>query len=641
MMHFEAIPYGSDPIVQFATDEFVRYMQMPKTDFLMFRGECQFGRPRSQFQYCIGLISDLAPQVQFDVKDPSLDDGIYIDAWNGSAVIAGTNPRSTLIAVYRFLHELGFRWLRPGEDGVFVPECVWQVSMLVHVQEAASHRHRGVCIEGASSVENLIAMIDWLPKIGCNSYFLQFENATVFFNRWYAHINNPYLSPTPKSAEQTKAMTESIIGEIKRRGLILHAMGHGWTTKCLGLQDNGWEKADSTQQIDWMLAQVDGKRGLFEGVPTNTNLCYSSPQVRKRFADVVVEYAVRHPNVDYLHVWLADAYNNQCECEQCRTLSPSDWYIRILNQIDYLLESQHLPTRIVLLAYQELLWPPQTERLANPDRFVLMFAPISRSFEKSFREMGNLPSIPPYRRNQISLPEGLEENVAFLKEWKKVFSGDSFDYDYHLGRAHYGDPGYSKISFVLSEDIRQLKKLELNGLILCQEQRVCFPTALPNYACGQLLWNSSMEFVQIEQDYYVHCFGSAWKACSRYLKAVSVAFNTDFWNGKRSVDKVRALEDLDAFLENFSALAEQAFAAGSPAQMCQSRSFEILQAHKEYVALFAKAIRYKLLGQDTEANAAWNDFTDYICQKEEALQSWLDVYRVIEIGENYTGFDGK
>ena len=59
------------------------------------------------------------------------------------------------------------------------------------------------------------------------------------------------------------------------------------------------------------------------------------------------------------------------------------------------------------------------------------------------------------------------------------------------------------------------------------------------------------------------------------------------------------------------------------------------------MALFAKAIRYKLLGQDTEANAAWNDFTDYICQKEEALQSWLDVYRVIEIGENYTGFDGK
>lgn len=33
MMHFEAIPYGSDPIVQFATDEFVRYMQMPKPTF--------------------------------------------------------------------------------------------------------------------------------------------------------------------------------------------------------------------------------------------------------------------------------------------------------------------------------------------------------------------------------------------------------------------------------------------------------------------------------------------------------------------------------------------------------------------------------------------------------------------------------
>lgn len=638
MMHFEAIPYGSDPIIQFAADEFVRYMQMPKTDFLMTRGKCQFGRPRSQFQYCIGLISDLAPQAQIQVEDPTLDDGIYIDAWNGSAVIAGTNPRSTLIAVYRFLHELGFRWLRPGEDGVFVPECVWQVNMLVQVQETAAHRHRGVCIEGASSVENLVDMIDWLPKIGCNSYFLQFEDATVFLNRWYAHTNNPCLSAAPKSPEQTKDMTESIIREIKKRGLLLHAMGHGWTTKCLGLQDNGWEKANSSQQIDWMLAQVNGKRELFGGVPTNTNLCYSSAQVRDRFADIVVDYAARHPDVDYLHVWLADTYNNQCECEQCRTLTPSDWYIRILNQIDQMLEARHLPTRIVLLAYQELLWPPQTERLSNPDRFVLMFAPISRSFEKSCLQMGDLPSIPPYRRNQISLPEGLEENVAFLREWKKVFSGDSFDYDYHLGRAHYGDPGYSKISSVLSEDVRCLKKLGLNGLLLCQEQRICFPTALPNYMCGQLLWNTGLDPDQIAQDYYRHCFGSSWRACRRYLETVSSAFDMDFWNGKSCVDKAQALEKLDAFLKEFPSLAKQALATEPSEQKCQTCSHEILKAHREYVALFAKAIRCKLLGQDAEADAAWKDFTDYICRMEESLQPWLDVYRVIEIGENYTGF---
>lgn len=40
----------------------------------------------------------------------------------------------------------------------------------------------------------------------------------------------------------------------------------------------------------------------------NTNLCYSDETVMKAFTDQIVRYAVQNPDIDYLHVWLADEY---------------------------------------------------------------------------------------------------------------------------------------------------------------------------------------------------------------------------------------------------------------------------------------------------------------------------------------------
>lgn len=639
-MHFIVTCCGKDPVLRFAADECSRYLQMANADVSFSMDTCSSESSHPTILCHIGLIQNLIPTAIVPLPDPSLDDRICIESCSESVVIAGINPRSVLIAVYRFLYELGFRWLRPGTDGTFIPESLsTSVISSLHIRETASSRHRGVCIEGASSIENLLDMIDWLPKIGYNSYFLQFEDASVFLNRWYSHINNPYLPDETKSKDRTHDMTAQLIREIKRRGLLLHAMGHGWTTKCMGLQDNGWEKSTADDSINWMLAQVNGKRTLFDGIPTNTNLCYSSPAVQNRFVQTVVEYAADHPNVDYLHVWLADTYNNQCECEKCRTLSPTDWYVTILNQIDRELTRLHLSTRIVVLAYQELLWPPETTNLINSNRFVLMFAPISRSFEKTCRQMGEIPPVPPYRRNRIDLPESLEENTAFLKMWKKQFAGDSFDYDYHLGRAHYGDPGYAKIASVLADDIQYLKELDLNGMILCQEQRISFPTALPNYVGGFLLWNSSLTYEEIASDYYIHCFGESWKDCRRYLETVSAAFNMDFWNGKRYVDTTQVLKNLKSFLHDFPSIADKAiFTSISRDQKCQQISHAILNMHQKYVILFANALYYQLLHQDAEAATAWGAFLDFIRHNEQSLQPYLDVYRIVEIGENYTGF---
>ena len=117
-----------------------------------------------------------------EVPDPSMDDAIAVCAEDGKGYISGSNERSVLLAVYRFLKELGCDWVRPGPEGERIPKREI-ANYSINVHEKASYRHRGVCMEGAVSYENAADMVDFLPKIGMNAYFLEHFEPLVFFRR--------------------------------------------------------------------------------------------------------------------------------------------------------------------------------------------------------------------------------------------------------------------------------------------------------------------------------------------------------------------------------------------------------------------------------------------------------------------------
>jgi len=128
-------------------------------------------------------------------------------------------------------------------DGEFIPRK--DISDIhVVLSEKASYRHRGICIEGADCYENIADMIDWMPKLGFNSYFIQFREAYIFFERWYTHRNNPGIEAEEFSVEKARVFVSEIIKEMKKRGLLFHAVGHGWTCEPFGMQALGWDKTD-------------------------------------------------------------------------------------------------------------------------------------------------------------------------------------------------------------------------------------------------------------------------------------------------------------------------------------------------------------------------------------------------------------
>lgn len=569
------------------------------------------------------------------------EDAYRIEISNLNGYIQGSNPRSVLLGVYKYLTLIGCRFLRPGKEYEHIPQISSIEGLDVHCYEKAENKYRGVCIEGADCPENIFEFIDWLPKLGFNTFFLQFELPYAFLNLWYIHKNNPMLPAEDFSLEKAAEISLLIDEELQKRSLEHHRVGHGWTCSVLNQNTLGWVVTDNTLDESQLplTALVNGKRGFFGGIPINTNLCYSNPDVVERFAAKAVSYAEKHPEVDYLHIWLADEANNHCECENCRKFIPTDLYVRILNRIDTLLTEKELKTKIVFLIYEELLWAPQTERLANPDRFVMMFAPISRTFMKSYNIPKELPAPPPYVRNKITLPVNLEENLSFLNQWQKVFEGECFDYDYPLGRAHYGDMGYVHISKIIYDDIKCLKELHLDGYISCQELRAFLPNGLPNYVMGKCLFGTTQTFEELAEEYFTAAYGEDWKTYYKYLSQVSELCNCDYFNGKGSRKNETVQENmlkLKEVLLNFKEIRKNS--SDSPKSDVNEIFCKHLDYHNEYCILLANALYYLSGGEQENTQKAWKDFHDFICSHELDFQKALDVYRVIEVSTKYTGF---
>lgn len=572
-------------------------------------------------------------------RDAKLDDQYCITAQGTDIVISATNERSILLGVYRLLHELGCRFLSPIINNEVVPRIA-PADLQVDLSEAASFRHRGVCIEGADSVENITDFIAWLPKLGCNSFFVQHMNPESFLANWYKHIYNPTLHAEAPADEDYAAMFRQIDAAIAQRGLLHHRVGHGWTSMAIGYHHVCAQSgADPTETQAAMLAQVNGKRAFWQGVPSNTNLCYSRARPRAAFIHSVVDYACAHPEVDYLHVWLADEYNNICECPECQAATPTDQYVSMLNAIDAQLTVKGVPTRIALLLYQELLWPPIREKLNNPDRFTLMFAPISRTFEKSYADHGAIPPLPDYKRNQIELPHTLEENLAFLNAWqRKVGAMDSFVYDYPLGRAHYGDLGYVHIASVISRDIKSLPTLGLNGYISCQELRAGFPNTLPNYVMGLTLWNCQSNFDDLAAEYFDAAYGRDGRAVLQYLSRLSELSSCDYYNGIGPRKNMALSEAYQGAVKTILAFRPHIAEALQKADTPQNFFWRLLDYHAEYCTLISEALAYLAAGNTGQADDVWKNFVTLIRRKEPDTQPYLDVYRVIEVSTKYTGF---
>lgn len=556
----------SDTTVDFAAEELKKYLRMMMPE----GGDVKIAYdPDADGGFRLGLMQDLGLDVS-EVEDVELDDMIYVDTDTRGGVIAGDNPRSVLMAVYEYLRQNGCNWYFPGVDGEYVP---MQDIKPIKYKHIPSCRYRGWCNEGAESQTAMLETIDLCPKLGMNTYMLEFRIPRHYYSSYYEHYHNAdNREPEPISDTQVLQWKRMCETEIAKRGLQFHDIGHGFTVDPFGVDSaNCWTAIsddDLSPDTRKFLAEIGGRRGLFRGQPVNTQFCMSNPEARRIFCDYVVDYAARHSNETYLHVWLADAHNNHCECSACRKKTTSDWYMILMNELDRALTEAHLKTRIVFIVYLDTTWAPEVERIENPERFTLLLAPITRSYLMTLPKGGIKKATTKYDRNRLVMPRDLEEYFAYFEEWKRNWRGSNLSYEYHFWRhLHYDLTGIT-ISRRINEDIKVYKQNDVNGIIEDGTQRPFFPNGLALYTYARTLYDTTLSAEKIAEEYFSGIYGEDWREVYSIFERINSVLDYGYVSpdsakkredGYFSPQKAREIEELDCVLSELSDFVSRHF----------------------------------------------------------------------------------
>ena len=618
--------------VNFAAEELKKYlrMMMPRCGEVAIDYDA-----KAENGFRLGLMQDFGLDMS-DAERPDLDDIVYVQTDEKGGIIAGSNPGALLIAVYRYLRFCGCRWLFPGVDGEWIP--VIEGLPAVSYRKLADYRYRGQCNEGAEFQQNMMEAIDFTPKIGMNTFMQEFDIPFGYYDSYYSHKFNTAWEKEPINNETVLQWKRQCESEIQKRGLKYHDMGHGWTAEPYGLDSTGspGDRERNEEQLArgarQHLAMINGERGLFNGRPFDTNICMGNPETRKIMVDYVADYAEKQNNVDFIHIWLADRTNNHCECELCNQKRTSDWYVILLNEIDEELTRRNLDTHLVFIQYTDTFWGPVEERLHNQERFTMLYAPIFRLYTESYGVDADESQVLPNNKNHNEYPKGMAACLGYLKkEWKPVWQGDCFCYEYHFWVRQFYDPSGMHIARIIYEDVQGLAKHCLQGIVEDGSQRSFFPTGFAVYVYGETLFDKTRSFEELAEDYFSHAFGENWRQVYDYLNGLSACFDYNHMAGLKSLNREIGNLYNPAMAENLSKVAG-IVADFAPAiaenkdqpKRASAVSWRLLKQHADLVQQVARIAILRSLGDNQGAIAVAKQFRDDFSAREVYMKTNYD-----------------
>ncbi len=627
---YKIFKYSNHPTVDFAAEELKKYlrMMMPRCGEITVCSD-----ERDSDGFVLALCSDIGIAIP-DGCDAELDDVVVINTNERGGIIAGSNPRALLIAVYEYLRQNGCEWLYPGVDGEFIP--VIDAPKTVSYQKTADMRVRAQCNEGAEYQASMIETIDFTPKIGLNSYMLEFDIPKAYYNYYYDHRNNrANRSPEPITPEQVLQWKRACEAEIAKRSLIFQDMGHGWTAEPFGIDTTeGWAK-DAENPIPEesrdFVALCEGSRSLYHGVALNTNFCMSNPKARSIVANAVADYAEKSPQVNYLHIWMADNRNNHCECDECRKKTVSDWYVMLLNEIDECLTERGLATRIAYIAYYDTAFPPVTEKLRNPDRFALLLAAITRSYTETPDMSARKRELPKFDLNKNVFPTDLGDYIQYSEGWQDTCYTPKFCYEYHFWVHQYYDFGGIRLAERLYKDVRAYRDSGFFGIIQDGSQRSFFPNGFPFYVYARAMYDKDLSFDDLREKYFSHAYGENWREISEHLEKISDIFDVNYLEVAHRASAERKLVSQ----ERAESLKQIAGLCGEmtkklrawrkvPQKRIFSLSLRILELHAEYCTGLAESMILTAEGKADEAFDAFNSHFDSFGAHEFEIERYFD-----------------
>ena len=634
----------SHETIDYAAEELKKYVTTLSRGSVVPCVFCEESCKEQQMQN--GIVLGLLDELQLDtgdLEDPFVEDIIDIQIQKGTGYIAGSNPRSVLMGVYKYCTSAGCRFIRPGEGGDYVPHMDIKNHSFTY-RKKADYPFRGQAIEGAVSYEHVRDTIYWLPKIGMNMYMIEGIVPYSYMHKWYGHVGNTHLRQKGQKTDYDLLLNYVALMEqdVKKTGIQLHTLGHDWMFEKLGT-GSGKNKQFSEEDKQYF-AMVNGVRDIMKGSLFYTHMCYSNPKVRKLLVDTLVEYVQKKPFVDFLHVWLADAKNNQCECEECQKMHPSDFYVMLLNEIDEALTAIGSDMRIVLIQYMETIRPPQMIKLNNPKRFVLTSG-IGQFYEEGYPTTKFTGELPLYERNKFKMVEP-ELRIKWHQEWKEWCDNiSSFVFEYRFWTDMYCDLGHTRISKETYRDMKTLKEIGLQGCMSDQTHRMTMPTALPQIAMGETLFDTTVDYEEITNTYFEGAFGKDGVKCRAYLETLSdLLCPANFRKGGKGAVEDEGLGNVDSsgkewrnnpyvaekvakipkLIQEFLPTIEYNISmADNDAQLL---SWYYLRYHANICCMFSEVLLEGAKNNTVRAQEKYYEMEDYLSAHEMEFHKSFDVF---------------
>lgn len=455
-----------------------------------------------------GSLSALVPGLPAD--DPDQDE-IVVWSRGRHLVLAGSNPRSVLFAVYTYLDQLGFAWIVPGREGERVPRLRHVPLCGFDIRHRAALRHRGFALAGAYSVELGEAFIAWMARNRFNHFFL--EGATC--RPWFEKAAGP--QPTAR----IRAWDRRIDRAVKDRGLMLEKMGHGWTRWALGVPPG--IPAPRTFRLTAERERLVARNA--DGTPRRSfhaQLCLSRPDAHAAMTRRVCQYAKAHPEVDVLGVWMADGFNNWCECPHCATTHPSDLWVRLINRLAREVYRVRPDLRIEVLGYSSLMEPPHQPVDNSRGNVILMYAPFLRCYLHRLddpRCVSDQPlqTFPPVNRLHHPLNG---EFFEFFKGWRKQFAGVNYVFDYYGWLPIKRDIFEGDVARAVCADLTSYPAHGITGCIDCSRAQSFWPTPLMRWLQARASWDQATDYAAERRRLLRLAFGRHAALADRYLTRV-------------------------------------------------------------------------------------------------------------------------
>jgi hypothetical protein len=393
-------------------------------------------------------------------------------------LIAGDSPIGVLNAAYRFLDQLGCRFLAPrfahyeGAAETIPKKKTLTLTLAAPIESDPKLKFRKLYVEEGIShdIENLKQLVEWMPKVGYNVLVVPTDygaRGRVKWDNWRKEL-------TP---------------ELQKRGITIEVGGHGYENFINAEMEGGklFERHPEWFGKDEKGAPQRAKKAVF---------CTSNAAAVDYVTSNVIAYLKDRPEIQIFDFWPPDGAQ-WCACAECKALGePPDRQAILLKQVQGKLQPVRPDLRLEIIAYSSYLEPPKNVAV---DKNVLVdFCPISQHFDA-----------------QIDDPTNKNKTYAdALHAWRKQFEGDISIYSYY--RKYAWDSLPVIIPRYMQKDLQWYAGVPTQGVSVYSEPGDWFTYELNHHVLAALAWDPDADVERLIE-----------KLCAaRYGDEASVAKST-------------------------------------------------------------------------------------------------------------------